>query len=87
MNRDPNPNPNPNRDNPNNLLDTIILLGYNVRIGCTLSIFQDLIYLFQTKTATPKQLSTFGYNKDENRQNVLGFFFCFFFFFCCCIPK
>ena len=28
-----NPNPNPNRDNPNNLLDTIILLGYNVRIG------------------------------------------------------
>ena len=28
----PDPNPNPNRDNPNNLLDTIILLGYNVRI-------------------------------------------------------
>ena len=34
MNPDPNPNPNPSRDNPNNLLDTIILLGYNVRIGC-----------------------------------------------------
>ena len=34
MNPDLNPNPNPNRDNPNNLLDTIILLGYNVRIGC-----------------------------------------------------
>ena len=31
MNPDPNPNPNPN--NPNNLLDTIILLGYNVRMG------------------------------------------------------
>ena len=31
----PDPNPNPNRDNPNNLLDTIISLGYNVRIGCT----------------------------------------------------
>ena len=30
----PNPNPNPNRDNPNDLLDTIILLGYNVRIEC-----------------------------------------------------
>ena len=29
----PDPNPNPNRDNPNNLLETIILLGYNVRIG------------------------------------------------------
>ena len=37
MNPDPNPNPNPNRDNPNNLLDTIILLGYNVRIGCALT--------------------------------------------------
>ena len=36
MNPDPNPNPNPNRDNPNNLLDTIILLRYNVRIGCKL---------------------------------------------------
>ena len=35
MNPDPNPNPNPSRDNPNNLLDTIILLGYNVRIGWT----------------------------------------------------
>ena len=33
MNPDPNPNPNPNRDNPNNLLGTIILLGYNVQIG------------------------------------------------------
>ena len=29
--------PNPNCDNPNNLLDTIILLGYNVRIGCKCS--------------------------------------------------
>ena len=28
------PNPNPNRNNPNNLLDAIILLGYNVRMGC-----------------------------------------------------
>ena len=28
----PDPNPNPNRDNPDNLLDTIILLGCNVRI-------------------------------------------------------
>ena len=34
MNPDPNSSPNPNRNNPNNLLDTIILLGYNVRIGC-----------------------------------------------------
>ena len=33
MTPDPSPDPNPN--NPNNLLDTIILLGYNVRIGCT----------------------------------------------------
>ena len=32
MNPDPNPNPNLNPNNPNNLLDTIILLGYNVRI-------------------------------------------------------
>ena len=32
MNLDPNPNPNPDRDNSNNLLDTIILLEYNVRI-------------------------------------------------------
>ena len=31
MNPDPNPNPDPN--NPNTLLETIILLGYNVRIG------------------------------------------------------
>ena len=30
MNPDPNPNPNPN--NPKNLLDTTILLEYNVRI-------------------------------------------------------
>ena len=29
MNPDPNPNPNPN--NPNNLLDTIILLGFTTR--------------------------------------------------------
>ena len=36
MSPDPNPNRNRNRDNPNNLLDTIILLGYNVRIGCNL---------------------------------------------------
>ena len=34
MNPDPNPNPNPNRNNPNNLLDTINLIRYNVRIGC-----------------------------------------------------
>ena len=34
MNPDPNRNPNPNGNNPNNLLDTIILLGYNVRMGC-----------------------------------------------------
>ena len=34
MNPDPNPNPNPNRDNPNNLLDAKILLGYNVQIEC-----------------------------------------------------
>ena len=27
MNPDPNPNLNPNRNNPNNLFDTIILLG------------------------------------------------------------
>ena len=33
MSPDPNPNPNSNRDNPNNLLNTIILSGYNVRIG------------------------------------------------------
>ena len=33
MNPDPNPNPNPNPNNPNNLLDTINLLGYNVRMG------------------------------------------------------
>ena len=31
MNPDPNPNPDPNY--PNNLLETITLLGYNVRIG------------------------------------------------------
>ena len=30
MNPDPNPNPNP--DNPNNLLDTVVVLGYNVWI-------------------------------------------------------
>ena len=35
MNLDPNPNTNPNRNNPNNLLDTIILLGYNVWMGCS----------------------------------------------------
>ena len=29
-----NPNPNPNPNNPNNLLDTIILLGYKVRMSC-----------------------------------------------------
>ena len=33
MNPDPDPNPDPNPNNPNNLLETIILLGYNVRIG------------------------------------------------------
>ena len=33
MKPDPKPNSNSNRDNPYNLLDTIILLGYNVRIG------------------------------------------------------
>ena len=29
QNPEPNSNPNSNRNNPNNLLDTIILLGYN----------------------------------------------------------
>ena len=34
MNPDPDPNPDRNPNNPNNLLETIILLaGYNVRIG------------------------------------------------------
>ena len=33
MNPDPNPNSNHNRNNLNDLLDTIILLGYDVRIG------------------------------------------------------
>ena len=32
MNLDPNPKPNTNHDYPNNLLDTILLLGYNDRI-------------------------------------------------------
>ena len=36
MNPDPDPNPEPNPNNPNNLLETIILLGYNVQIGCKL---------------------------------------------------
>ena len=35
---DPNPNPNPNRDNPNNLLDTIILLGTTFGSGDCLGI-------------------------------------------------
>ena len=35
-----NPDPNPNRDNPNNLLDTIILLGYNVRIEWQIYLLQ-----------------------------------------------
>ena len=34
MNPDPDPNPDSNPNNPNSLLETIILLGYNVRIGC-----------------------------------------------------
>ena len=34
----PDPNPNPNRNNPNNLLDTINLIRYNVRIGCVTSV-------------------------------------------------
>ena len=34
MNPDEVPSPNPNCDNPNNLLDTIIILGYNVRFEC-----------------------------------------------------
>ena len=44
MNPDPNPNPNPdpNPNNPNNLLETIILLGYNVRIVCHHSNICDL---------------------------------------------
>ena len=37
----PDPNPNANRDDPNNLLDTIILLGYNVQIEwCILKRYQ-----------------------------------------------
>ena len=57
MNPDPNPNPNPNRDNPNNLLDTIILLGYNVRIGCANDVFGK-----QTLSGIqlPPQVLTFG---------------------------
>ena len=43
MNPDPNPNPNPNRDNPNNLLDIIILLQrYNVRIECVIILAAQL---------------------------------------------
>ena len=34
MNLEPDPNPDPTPNNPSNLLETIILLGYNVRIGC-----------------------------------------------------
>ena len=56
MNPDPNPNPNPNHDNPNNLLDTIILLGYNVRIGCKKIAF----YTCFTKEITVKQLFASG---------------------------
>ena len=41
-----NPDPNPTRDNPNNLLDTVILLGYNVEIECRvwLTIGENYIY-------------------------------------------
>ena len=39
-----NPDPNPNRDNPNYLLDTMILVGYNVRIECTGKDYTRCIY-------------------------------------------
>ena len=44
MNPDPNPNPKPNRNNPSYLLDTIILLGYNVRFGCTFRVQKLTLY-------------------------------------------
>ena len=47
MNPYPYPNPDPNPNNPNNLLETIILLGYYVRIGClTLLYYKTNIKLF-----------------------------------------
>ena len=47
MNPDPDPNPDPNPNNPNNLLETIILLGYNVRIGCKWRAdFQGAVYRY-----------------------------------------
>ena len=44
MNPDPHPNPDPNPNNLNNLLETIILLGYNVRIGCASAHKTEQIY-------------------------------------------
>ena len=40
MSFDPNPRPKPNLNKPNKLLDTIILLAYNVRYG-----WQGISYL------------------------------------------
>ena len=58
MNPDPNPNPNPN--NPNNLLDTIILLGYNVRMGCK---FQKTVVNFSLVFTTVFQNYATTYQK------------------------
>ena len=37
MNPDPNPNPKPNRNNPNSLLDTIILFDTTFGSACSMS--------------------------------------------------
>ena len=66
MNPDPNPNPNPNRNNPNNLLDSIILLGYNVWMGV---VFHRLLNIFVRSSLTIGA-RTSGKNLSENDQRA-----------------
>ena len=62
MNPDPDPNPDSNPNNPNNLLETIILLGCNVWIGCIQSII--IVGGVSTKMQNTRNLLTYITEND-----------------------
>ena len=60
MNPEPDPNPDPNPNNPNNLLGTIILLGYNVQIGCKIPVIGKRLLPFRSQPPNlPPPLPTY----------------------------
>ena len=60
MNPDPDPNPDPNPNNPNNLLETMILLGYNVRIRWNIKLEYNFVETPHTFIITELSIPKLG---------------------------